>query len=133
MNKKTAYVCATFLGLCACLSTATSMAADKPVTVTFNDAGCPVGVSPQTIDVKKADNDKVVWNAVKSSGGEYKGGFSIVFDPFSGGRSLSTNNKASIKSPPVDNKIPADANIKYKYSVIGKNCPTPYDPNIRVL
>ncbi len=133
MNKKFCYARLAFIGLGASIFAITAGAADKPVPVTFNDAGCPIDVSPETIDVRKASNDRVVWNAVKSSGGDYKGGFMIVFDPFNGGSRLSTNNKARIKSPPVDNKIPPDANIKYKYSIMGRNCGDILDPNIRVL
>jgi hypothetical protein len=108
-------------------------AEEIPVTVTFDAAGCPTGVSPMTVKLKKAQGDRVRWMAVDEDGEEYKGGFSIIFDPFNGGRRLTTRRKSSLLSPPVDNSIPPDINIDYKYSVVGPNCDTPYDPFIRVL
>jgi hypothetical protein len=126
-------LCSLILAMAAMAITPGAGADEIPVTVTFDVAGCPIGVSPMTVRVEKARGDRVKWLAVNEDGEEYKGGFSIIFDPFNGGRRLTTSNKSSLRSPPVDNSIPPDVNIDYKYSVLGRNCGTPYDPFIRVL
>ncbi len=125
---------------CASLLAATALsvaavgaaAADKRVEIQFDADGCPTGVNPHTVSLSKADNDKVEWFAIGPGGQPYSGGFTVIFDPFNGGRRLSTN-RDSMKSPPVDNSIPPDANIVYKYSVMGAACDKVYDPNIRVI
>lgn len=107
-------------------------AEEKEVRIEFNGDGCPEKVDPKAVDLKKRDNDKVKWVAVNADGSAYEGGFTIIFDPFNGGRRLSTN-KDWLKSPPVDGSIPASDEVKYKYSIKGHECDDYLDPVIRVL
>jgi hypothetical protein len=108
-----------------------SAAADKRVYIDFDANGCPLRVSPTTVDVDKR-NDKIHWFALGPDGGPYQGGFEIIFDPFRTGPPLSTSND-NLKSPPVAGDVPASAGVMFKYSIKGKECGRFLDPLIRVL
>jgi hypothetical protein len=107
-------------------------AEDKRVEIQFNAEGCPTGVNPHTVNLSKDDNDKVEWFAIGADGQPYSGGFTVIFDPFNGGRRYDTN-RDSMKSPPVDNSLPADLEVQYKYSIKGHQCDKVFDPNIRII
>ena len=122
---------ALFAAVCLGVGGAIAQAADVEVKIEFDTQQCPTDVSKKTADVKKSGPDRIKWVALDASGAAYNGGYKIYFEPFRGGKPLSTNNSELI-SQPVDNRVPS--NVTYKYTIVGNNCPDqPLDPHIRVL
>jgi len=99
---------------------------DIPVKITFNELHCPKKVDPENPTVNKADNQRLVWQAVNGAGAPIDEKFTIYFDPFRG-KTLESDKKGSETSPHFDSDTPV--NVEYKYTIVGERCPDePLDP-----
>ena len=113
------------LGACAPLEKKGNQP-DIPVNITFDGSHCPKKVDPENPTVNKADNQRLVWQAVDGAGIPIGEKFTIYFDPFRG-KTLESGREGYEKSPHFDRDTPV--NVEYKYTIVGERCPAePLDP-----